>query len=354
MNLGEPFDPFAYHQIILEECQRLGVQVLLNQPVASVVFPGKSRAQITLRDGGAIRARCVVDSTGNADIVAAAGVPFTMGRTQDQAVMPLTYCFIAGPVNVAQAARETPDAITHDTNGGVDYYFVKDQVWVTERIHRAQERGVWTIPRDNGAIASIPGNIRHVSVNLTRVFVKDPTDPAQLAAAEKEGKEQITQCLRFFREYLPGFQDVALVEVAREIGVRESRQVCGLYRLTKEDVLALRQFEDVIAQCCYGIDDHKPASNTWRMDYFRSGTHYDIPWRCLVPESGPPNLIVAGRSVSAEREAMASFRVQPSTMAIGEAAGVTAAMSAAEGVPVSSVSIQAVQTCLIQNGAILD
>ena len=86
---------------------------------------------------------------------------------------------------------------------------------------------------------------------------------------------------------------------------------------------------------------------------FAPGTHYDIPWRCLVPASGPGNLIVAGRCISADTEAMSSFRVAPSVMAIGEAAGVGAALAVQRGCMLRDVPAAAVQARLLETGGIL-
>lgn len=354
INDGEPFDPVAYNEILLEMCADAGIQVMFNQSVVDWRFVSSDVAEIRLQDGLLLRAGCVVDATGDAMIAHLAGVPFTQGRAEDAAVMPLTTCFITGPVDLAAAQQITPDALNVDRNSDKPFYFLLHQPWMTEMVHEAIASGRWDIPRDNGAVFSIPGKEHLVSVNFTRIFIEDPTDPVLLEKASEEGRRQVEQCIQFFRDYFPGFKGARLVEMARQIGVRESRQIVGLYRLTEVDVLENRQFEDVIAQCCYGIDEHKPDSDTWSMDYFAKGQHYDIPLRSLIPLNGPPNLIVAGRCISAEREAMASFRVQPSVMAIGEAAGVTAALGVLGQVAIKDVAYADVRARLLANGAILD
>jgi hypothetical protein len=101
------------------------------------------------------------------------------------------------------------------------------------------------------------------------------------------------------------------------------------------------------------VDVHDPHGIGTKLVELPRGTHYDIPWRCLVPLTGPRNLVVAGRSISATQEAMSSFRVSPSVMAIGEAAGVTAALAAQNGADVRGVSPDRVQAQLEAAGGIL-
>jgi hypothetical protein len=203
-------------------------------------------------------------------------------------------------------------------------------------------------------VDGVAGQPWNLSVNFGRVFVQDPTDSAQLAQAEAEGRRQVEDGIAFFRKYVPGCKDVKLIELARQIGVRESRQIRGRYLLTVDDLLACRQFDDVIAQCCYAIDIHDPGRDTTTMRTFAPGTHYDIPLRCLIPAAGPENLIVAGRCISATHEAMSSFRVSPSVMAIGEAAGVTAALACAVSGAVAAVPAGEVQARLRATGGILE
>jgi len=155
------------------------------------------------------------------------------------------------------------------------------------------------------------------------------------------------------KKYFPGFANAQLAETGLQIGVRESRHIHGLFQLTVEHFYGATQFDDVICQCRYPIDLHEPNKSTTKMVYMPDGTHYDIPWRCLVPKSGPGNLVVAGRAISATQEAASSFRASPSVMAIGEAAGVGAAI-ASRGINVREIDYREVQKVLLDHGGILD
>jgi hypothetical protein len=265
--------------------------------------------------------------------------------------MPLTYCYKLGPIDLERVKQAMPGALRFDEQVGQFFLTVSG---VHQKVAMAQANGDLSIPRDHVAsIMNIPGEPENATVNFGRVFVKDPTDPVQLATAEESGRQQIDEGVRFFRKYLPGFERVEVLERARQIGVRESRQIKGHYTLTGQDVLGCRQFEDVIAQCCYAVDVHSPDSNKTQLMELKRGTHFDIPLRCLIPVSGPGNLIIAGRSISASQEAMSSFRVSPSAMAIGEAAGVTAALAVRMDCPVPDVRASDVQDRLIETDAVL-
>jgi hypothetical protein len=203
---------------------------------------------------------------------------------------------------------------------------------------------------------SVPGREKNMTTNFNHMVVDDPTNPDELERATEEGKRQMREGIRWFRENLPGFEEVEVIEHPRQIGVRESRQIHGLYRLDSEDIIRRRQFDDVIAQCCFNIDIHPNGLDRQeRIEGGRIGEeeHYDIPWRSLIPKDGPSNLVVAGRCISATSEAMASFRVSPSVMTIGEAAGVTAVMAAEEDCPMRSVDSSVVQKRLRETGGIL-
>ncbi len=354
----EPYDPDVFTEETAAVCRAAGVALRLGRrlDLGQVETGAGGLGALRLDDGATVQARVVVDATGDAAVAAAAGVPYTAGDARTGAVMPLTYCYRIGPIDLDAAARDFPQAVLFDETVGERYFYFSGwdpvvDAWVKED----REKGDLRIPRDHiSAILSVPGRPEHATVNFGRVTVADPTDPAQLAAAEEEGRRQVEDGIRFFRRRLPGLANVALVQLARQIGVRESRQAAGLYTLTGDDVLGCRQFDDAIAQCCYPIDIHEPGKITTLMKRLPRGRHYDIPWRCLIPQAGPANLIVAGRCISATSEAMSSFRVSPSVMAIGEAAGVTAALAARGDGAVRAVDPQAVRARLRETGGILD
>lgn len=348
----EPYDPAVFASLIAKLAHDSGVTLFLGANVGSFSVPDDAPARFELADGQVLFARTVVDATGDAVVAAASGAAFTFGDLKTGDVMPLTLCYKLGPIDVEKLARARPEATRLDPVTGERLVLISG---LHAEVAAAQAAGTLTIPRDHvAALISVPGQPQNATVNFGRVFIQDPTDPDQLAEAEKAGRAQVEEGIRFFRQYLPGCENVELLELARQIGVRESRQITGLYTLDGDDIRACRQFPDAIAQCCYAIDIHGPAgSKETTLEEIERGRHYDIPWRSLIPAQGPRNLVVAGRSISATPEAMSSFRVAPSVMAIGEAAGITAALAARNGAHVARVDPQAVRARLLATGGIL-
>lgn len=351
----EPYDPDVFAEEALTFCRDAGVDVLLERRVANADFQPAHACAVTFDDGTQRKATVVVDATGDAEIAAAAGVPCLFGEDGTQAVMPLSLCYLMGPIDLDAAQREFPESLSYDPNLDEHYFYYTGSnprvlAWVAD----ARRSGELSIPvKGIAAIMSLPGRPWIAMVNFGRVDIQDPTDPRLLADATDAGRRQVEEGIRFFRKHMPGMDRVELVQLAHRIGVRESRRIVGRYTLTGGDVRAGRQFDDCIAQCCYAIDVHHKGRDTTLLEPFTRGRHFDIPWRSLVPIAGPPNLVVAGRSIGAEREAMSSFRVSPSCMAIGQAAGAGAALALQSGGVIGDVDYDDLRRVLLEQGAII-
>jgi hypothetical protein len=191
-----------------------------------------------------------------------------------------------------------------------------------------------------------------MATNMTRVVNIDPTNIEQLSWAEIEGRRQALEYFRFLKERIPGYENAHLAGLSVQIGVRESRRIYGQYRLTREDVLAARKFDDAIAQCGAPIEEHHSGADT-RWEYLPEGETYHIPYRCLLPLHCD-GLLVAGRCLSADHDAHASVRSMGQCMAMGQAAGIAAAWAIHHHTTPSEVSIPSLQNRLRQIGAILD
>jgi hypothetical protein len=159
--------------------------------------------------------------------------------------------------------------------------------------------------------------------------------------------------LETLREGSTDFRNAFLLAAANQIGVRETRRISGDYKITAEDILTNRPFEDAIALGSWPIDIH-PADG-------RVGVHphkeeppepYQIPLGCLLVRDFD-NLLVAGRCISATHEAHGSTRVSGTAMALGQAAGTAAAMACSEASPLRRITISKLQQRLIEQGVIL-
>lgn len=329
------------------------VQVLAEQgEISGVVVLDKAGL-------GLIRAQAFVDASADGDLAAGAGVPYSKGRTRDGKMMPATMFMRFGNVDdeaVEAHARANPH----------------------ERLFRsivakAQAEGRWDLPRDylNIYREPAPGEYR---ANISRLLGIDGTNPDDLSRAESEGRRQCMQIFRFMQENCPGMANARLLQIASQIGIRETRHIQGLYTLTAEDVLSGRRFADAIARGSYPIDIHDPAgsgmvyvglggtaeqaessefhSNVYAEPQQDAPPFYDIPYRCLVAQ-GMSNLLVAGRCISASHEAAASARVIPQCYATGQAAGVAATLAVKGNSQVPALDSERLRRVLREQGAIV-
>jgi hypothetical protein len=150
---------------------------------------------------------------------------------------------------------------------------------------------------------------------------------------------------------IPGYENASLIALSSQIGVRETRRVHGDYRVTRDDVLSARQFDDQIGLCGAPIEDHQPGIGT-RWEYLPEGSAAGIPLRSLLPIDGG-NVLVAGRCFSATHDAHASIRSMAQCMAMGQAAGTVGAMAAEASGVVRDVSPDLVRERLARDGAVL-
>jgi len=178
------------------------------------------------------------------------------------------------------------------------------------------------------------------------------TDVWDLTYAEYMGRQQMKEIVAFLREYVPGFEDSYVIQSGARVGVRETRRIIGEYKLTADDIVQGRKFEDVIARSTYPIDIHNPQGKGTLFKRLPSGESYDIPLRCLIPQK-VDNLLVAGRCISGTHEAHAAYRVMAISMATGQAAGVCAALSIQHSLIPRHIEYREVQQELRSQGALI-
>lgn len=339
---GVTYHP-EYLKIVWESLAReAGVAVLLNAWVQDVVaIDGRINALIVATKDGLklFSAQTYIDASGDADVCHFAGIGYELaGEITPAQTLTTTFKM----VNVDVARRKT----------------ISKQEFHT-LMARAAESGHYALPRKEGSDHITP--VEHMTATImTRLpsFQKDDggtinaTDPAFLSRAEMDGREQAVEYIRFLRDCVPGYERAQLASFGVQIGVRETRRVHGLYRLTREDVLGARQFDDQIALCGAPIEDHHGGADTaWA--YLPDGHCVGVPFRTLVPRDGS-NLLVAGRCFSATHDAHASVRSMGQTMAMGQAAGTAAAMAAGADGNIASVSVADLRDQLRRDGAILE
>jgi hypothetical protein len=163
---------------------------------------------------------------------------------------------------------------------------------------------------------------------------------------------QVMQLLEFFRKRVPGFEQARIAATGTQIGIRESRRIVGEYTLTREDVLQGRRFTDAVARSAYPIDIHNPSGSGTTTHRLPEGESYEIPYRCLVPKS-IDGLLVAGRCISTTHEALASTRLTPTVMTLGQAAGTAAGLAKKTGTSLRAVDTQLLRSTLMNDGVLL-
>jgi FAD dependent oxidoreductase len=226
------------------------------------------------------------------------------------------------------------------------------------RMSEAADDG-YALPRREGSdhVTPVEGATATVMTRLDAVrreadgALTTVSDPSFATQAEMAGRRQALEYARFLVDRVPGYERAALFGLGTQIGVRETRRVYGDYRVDRDDVLGARQFDDQIGLCGAPVEDHHPGSDTaW--EYLPEGTAVGIPLRSLVVRDAA-NVLVAGRCFSATHDAHASIRSMGQCMAMGQAAGTTAALAAPSGA-IRDVPADRVRTLLHAAGAVLD
>ena len=210
--------------------------------------------------------------------------------------------------------------------------------------------GFFLIPREGGVIQA---HFQHSS----QVGNCDATNVEDLTQGEIECRRQTIIAWKFIKKYLPGFENAYITRVCPELRIREGRRIMGDYVLKGDDVIEERKFPDVIGKSSFPAGAvHVVGPGTLGTmkppDVPKTGGSHDIPYRCLVPRE-IENLLVAGKAVSAHREAYQRFLMQ--TMVTGQAAGVAAALCAKKNVTprMLEADVSELQRILVQQGAIL-
>jgi hypothetical protein len=339
---GVTYHP-EYLKVVWEELVKTaGVDVLLNAWVQDVVVAdGQVDGLIVATKLGLWRfdGRIVIDASGDADICHFAGIGYELAGDLDPA-QTLTTTFKL--VNVDLARRRTVS-----------------KTELHALMARAAESGQYALPRKEGSDHMTP--VDHMTATImTRLpsfyqrdhGIVNATDPELLSAAEIEGRVQAIEYIRFLRDKVPGYEKAQLSTFGTQIGVRETRRVYGDYRLTREDVLTAKQFDDQIGLCGAPIEDHYDGADT-KWHYLPEGRCVGMPYRTLIPRDGA-NLLVAGRCFSATHDAHASIRSMAQCMSMGQAAGVAAAMAAKSGRTPREIDVTALRDKLRKSGVILE
>lgn len=295
--------------------------------------------------------RRFIDATGDGDLAAFCKVGYDMGRPEDNLSQPMTLMFKLGGVDFAQVIdymRKNPEQFVLSTSAKLEEYLAVSGFF--DIVKSAKKNGDFDIPRDR--VLFFQGiNPGEIFVNTTRVIQLNGVSARDLTEAEVAAHCQVDELLRFFKQYLPGFANSFLVTIADVTGVRESRRFHCQYTLGIEDVYEEKQSDTSVAMCAFPIDIHDPAGADLQWVRRRKDFCYDIPYGTMVQKK-VENLLITGRCISASHEALASARITPTAMALGQAAGTAAALSIQKKTNFQNVDVALLQTKLREQGAV--
>ncbi len=336
------YDTSAYKCAADQLLISAGVHLLFHAQAAAVMLDGsRIRALVMETKSGrqAVRANVFVDCSGDADLAAFAGVPFELGDGQGSGLFPTTM-FRVGHVDAAAALAAVGE-----------FQAINNYMTQAQRDHP----GKYRFARE-GAILRPQINPTEWRVNVTQLKndrgqAMNGVDARELSAGELEGRRQIVEYLRFLKEQVPGFSESMVVEIAPQVGIRETRRISGHYALTADDILNSARFADSIGINAWPMELHRPGRIEWGFPADSKRAYNDLPWRMLLPQ-GIENLLVAGRCACMTHEGQSAARASGACFVMGQAAGTAAAHTGSA--PLTNTPVKELQGRLQADGVYLE
>ncbi|ANW68029.1 FAD-dependent oxidoreductase [Mycobacterium sp. djl-10] len=334
-------DPLVWRETADALLSAAGARILYHTQVIDVLADAdRYRGLVVASSAGVavIHAARIIDASGDGAVIARGGGAYSYGdhgRIQNP-----TMFFRLGNVDLEKFWAAWGD----DTISAP---------WVGEAIEAARAGGQ-DLPRNKIWIFDTT-RPNELLVNATRLTGPDGRmlnviDPADFTLAEVGGRRQVREYARFLADAVPGCADAFVVDTGVEAGIRQTRTVTGVQTLTDLDVVDGAKRADSICRSPWPIELHdgnRPKLH-WLLD-----DYYDVPYGTLVPERGE-NVIVAGRCLSAEHQALASARVTAQCFEYGHAAAVATLVSLDSGIAYRGLDVRAIQTRMIANGSALE
>lgn len=331
-------DPLKWRESADSLLKESGAEVLFHTSLIAVLTrDGEYRGAVVSSKAGVskIVAKRIIDASGDGAVVARAGGAYTYGES-GRLQNPTMFFRISNVDLTAFREAWGDDTISPE--------------WVSASIRSARTRSL-NLPREKIWIFET-GRPGELLVNATRLVGPadrplNVVDPVDFTIAEVGGRLQVRDYARFLSEYVPGCEDSYVVDTGVEAGVRQTRTIKGISTLTNADVVGATKFNDGICRSPWPIELHdgeRPKLH-WLINDF-----YEVPYGALVPEAGE-NVIVAGRCLSAEHEALASARVTAQCFEYGHAAAVATTISLQTDTPFRRIDGHVVRTQMARNGS---
>ena len=339
--LRQTINPEKLKTVMLRMLEEAGAELQLYTFVSGAIVENNVlKGVVTESKSGreALFAKVTVDATGDGDVAARAGAPYTVGRESDGKMQPMTLMFKVGGVDLDRAVLPG----SFETNPMVPAGPVQD---VGKRV----------LPFPAGHVllyrSTLPGV---VTCNMTNCTGVDGTDPDDLTHATYVCRSQLDPIVAFLRGYVPGFEHCYLISSASVVVVRETRHFEGERRITEQDIRDARVFDDwAVTRASFNFDVHSLTGSgldaTGEQKRFRQKKGYTIPYGCLVPVK-IDGLLLAGRDISGTHMAHSNFRVMPICANMGQAAGTAAALCVQQNVKPRGLPVKDLQNQLTAQG----
>jgi len=355
-----PFDPETYKYVALQMAQEAGVDMLFSTLALAPIMEGPAVRGIEIfnKSGrAAVTAANVVDCTGDADLAAASGAPFYKGREDDHRMRPFSLLFRLGGLDLQRMyewGQAHPDQIQPSHRTGTVLRVANEHVITRisgffDAVAEAKRHGEMIAELHYFRLEDCWVERGTAICNTTRIYQVDGTDAHDLTRAQFAAREQVQMLLRFMRKYIPGCERAFVVDVAPNLGVRETRRIIGRYFLSDEDMDGDRTFDDAILT--FGgmlptpsdtarLDVHMPEPIEGSEDDIiernpdaapHAYHRFQIPYRCLLPRD-TEHLLVAGRAISVSHRIDVITRPQGVAMRMGQVAGIAAAVGSLRGI----------------------
>ncbi|MBI3373020.1 MAG: FAD-dependent oxidoreductase [Betaproteobacteria bacterium] len=306
----------------------VGMSMRSERDIDTVLIESKSGRQ-------AIRGRMFIDCSGDGDLSAWAGAPYELGDGAGNMLYPSTHFRING-VDPLKAGR----------------------AWelIPKLMEEAEKQGR-RFPR-KGALVRPQKNPIEWRANVTQIRNPDGTavsgiDVEQLSYGEIEGRRQSWDVFEFIKGATPGFENSYIVDIAPQIGIRETRRIVGEYMVSENDILECASFSDSIGVNGWPVEAHVPGAVVLKFPKIPESRGFNqLPYRMIVPRK-IDNLFVAGRCASMTHDGQSSARVSGSCFVMGQAAGTAADLALGSGVMPRALDVKMLQKTLQADGAYL-
>lgn len=307
-------NPEYYKLIARRMLKDAGVDLYMNSYISDCIKCGNRVTHVVISNKNgfeAIGANCFIDATGDGDLFHMAGAQM-LSKTNE--LQPMSMCFVI--TNVDTTTDLLKNCIHHDGKHGNSLNKVIHEYLV--------KRGeIEDVPQFGGPWFNVLLKGNSLAVNITRAEA-DATDREAYAKAEEKLHSDMFRLIDLLKEGFAEFKNAEIVVSAINAGVRETRNIKGVYTLTNEDFAKALDYACPVAQCAHPMDIHKAKDDDQVLIYLDKNSY--VPYETMISYD-LDNVIAAGRCISAEREPYASLRVQATLMSIGECAGLAASLA---------------------------